>query len=258
VVFGSPRRLKLQLLCTARTPVRDTLDIWPALPIVIFGNGLSPSSTDNIIAALEHNDRVCELGLWNVASLQLETLAAVMKEPFSVLRDLEIHHSDDKIGGTSPPVVIPDSFMGGSAPRLRSLQLNGIPFPGFSKLLLSASGLVYLLLSNIPHSGYISPNALVTCLSALTRLKDLVFEFQSPLSRPDRVSRRPPPPVRTVLPTLTRFSFKGVSEYLEDVVARIDAPIIDRLSITFFNQLIFDNTTSLPVRRSHTKVPGIR
>lgn len=240
VVFGSPRRLNMQLYCTVRTPVRETLDVWPALPIVIFGDGLSTSSSgaDNINAALQHSDRVCEVGLWDVTSSQLERIAAVMQEPFPELTTLGIqwHLIDD----TSSPPVIPDSFMGGSAPRLRSLHLSRIPFPGLPKLLSSASGLVHLLLSNIPHSGYISPDALATCLSTLTSLKDLTFEFQSPRSRPDRVSRRPPPPMRRSVPALTRLSFKGVSEYLEDLVARIDTPQLDRLSITFFNQLIFD------------------
>lgn len=51
-----------------------TLDVWPALPIVIFGDGLSTSTSgaDNIIAALRQNDRVCELDLWDVTSSQLE------------------------------------------------------------------------------------------------------------------------------------------------------------------------------------------
>jgi hypothetical protein len=242
VVFGSPRRLNMQLYCTARTPVRETLDVWPALPIVIFGDGLSTSTSgaDNIIAALQQNDRVCELDLWDVTSSQLEKVAAVMQEPFPVLTSLGLQWHSIEDSSTSPPPLVPDSFMGGSAPRLRSLHLNRIPFPGLPKLLSSANGLVHLLLSNIPHSGYISPDALVTCLSALTSLKDLAFEFQSPRSRPDRVSRRPPPPMRRPLPALTRLSFKGVSEYLEDFVARIDTPQLDRVSITFFNQLIFD------------------
>jgi hypothetical protein len=34
--------------------------------------------------------------------------------------------------------------------------------------------------------------------------------------------------------------FKGVSEYLEDLVAWIDAPLLDTLKITFFHQLVFD------------------
>jgi hypothetical protein len=33
--------------------------------------------------------------------------------------------------------------------------------------------------------------------------------------------------------------FKGVSEYLEDLVARIDVPLLRSLDITFFHQLIF-------------------
>jgi hypothetical protein len=34
--------------------------------------------------------------------------------------------------------------------------------------------------------------------------------------------------------------FKGASEYLNDLVARIDAPRLDKLSITFFPQMNFD------------------
>lgn len=45
---------------------------------------------------------------------------------------------------------------------------------------------------------------------------------------------------RSALPVLTYFWFKGVSEYLEDFVARIDAPLLDILSITF-NQIDFEN-----------------
>jgi hypothetical protein len=34
--------------------------------------------------------------------------------------------------------------------------------------------------------------------------------------------------------------FKGASEYLEEILARIDAPRVNELHITFFNQIIFD------------------
>jgi hypothetical protein len=34
--------------------------------------------------------------------------------------------------------------------------------------------------------------------------------------------------------------FEGVSEYLEDLVSRIDAPLLDTFHTQFFNQLIFD------------------
>ena len=136
--------------------------------------------------------------------------------------------------------IDPDLFLGGFAPRLRFLQFNNIPFPGLPKLLLSATHLVTLRLHEIPNSGYISPEAVVTALSALTSLKEFELHFHSPRSCPDQASRRPPHSTRSVLPILTWFWFKGVTEYLEDLVARIDAPQLNSLHIIFFIDLAFD------------------
>ena len=234
IVFGSPRRLELRLYCTAGTPVMKTLGVWPLLPIVIWGDGHEIWGVDNIIAALRHNDRVCRIDLWRVPSSQWETVLAAMQKSFPSLTRLQLEFNDE----TTPD--IPASFLGGSAPRLQRLFLNGVPFPGLPKLLLSATDLVYLCLWRIPYSGYISPEAMVACLSVLTRLEKIHIGFESPRCRPNRESRRPPPPTRTVLPVLTKLRFKGASEYLEDLVARIDAPLLEKLGITFFHQLMFD------------------
>jgi hypothetical protein len=72
------------------------------------------------------------------------------------------------------------------------------------------------------------------------RLNKFQLGFQSPQSRPAPASRRPPPLTRTVLTALTEFAFQGVSEYLEDIVACVDAPHLHRLDITFFMCLVFD------------------
>ena len=97
----------------------------------------------------------------------------------------------------------------------------------------------------IPHSGYVSPEAMVTYLSAFIRLEDLHIGFKSPRSRPPRESRRPcPTRTRSILPALTMLQFAGVSEYLEDLVTRIDTPLLVFLDIIFFYQLIF-NTPQL-------------
>jgi hypothetical protein len=77
-------------------------------------------------------------------------------------------------------------------------------------------------------------------LAASANLKSLIIEFKSPLSRPDRASRRPPPAARIVLPALTWFTFEGTSEYLEGFTAQIDAPVLESVWINFFHQLIFD------------------
>jgi hypothetical protein len=66
------------------------------------------------------------------------------------------------------------------------------------------------------------------------------IRFEFPQRRPNRKIRRPPPLTRTFLPVLTKLRFKGVSEYLKDLVARVDSPLLNNLEITFFDQLIFD------------------
>jgi hypothetical protein len=54
-----------------------------------------------------------------------------------------------------------------------------------------------------------------------------------PRSHLDRKTRRPPLLIRTLDPSLTDFQFIGVSEYLQDFVARFDAPLLDVLHIAF-------------------------
>ena len=66
VVFSSPRRLKLQLLCTSKTPVRDTLDVWPPLPLVIQSS--QTEHMDNIVVALAHRDSVDNIELNGVVA----------------------------------------------------------------------------------------------------------------------------------------------------------------------------------------------
>ena len=234
LVFASPRHLNLRLYCTTRTPARETLDVWPALPLLTHGDvyGLS---VEKFIAVLRHSNRIRRINLDCNATSYVENLWTAMQVPFPELQILRV-----SVGQFIYVPNLPDSFMGGSAPCLRSIDLTSIPFPGLSKLLLSATHLVQLHLHRIPHSGYISPEAMVTCLSTLASLESLHLQFQSPQSFPDQESRCPPLPTRSVLPALTKFRFNGVKEYLQDFVSRIDAPRLSRLSTTFFNDIDFD------------------
>ena len=235
VVFGSPRRLNLRLLCTDKTPVRDILNVWPPLPLVIL-NHLTEGA-DNLVAVLERKDRVERIELTHSDGEPSERVLAAMQEPFPELTHLNMWLRGE-IRETVP--VLPDSFLGGSAPHLQFLGLNRITFTGLPKLLLSTTHLVTLHLSGIPHSGYLSPEAMASTLSMLTSLKDLWLTFDSPRSHPHPESRRPPPPTRSVLPALTRLLFRGACEYLDDFVARIDAPRLNDLPMTFFKDIVFD------------------
>ena len=227
-MFGSPLRLDLFLPCTSKTPLREMLNVWPPLPIELYFR--QPYNVNNIIATLEHRDRVRRISIDNPTSSQLKRLAPMMQEPFPALMWLELWTYE-----TAP--ALPDTFLGGSAPRLQTLDLEGIPFPGLPRLLLSAINLSHLTVSGIPDTGYISPEEMVTGLSALIRLRFLTIRFESAPSRPDR---HPPLLTRVILPALEVLSFQGVSEYLGDLVARIDAPRLCNLDISFFNQIIFD------------------
>ena len=200
---------------------------------------------DNVIAELEHEDRICQISLYFSYSLQIEknwsTMQVPLQVPFPELEILLLSVSA-RLGWTSYVPVLPDSFLGGSAPRLRYFSLNFISFPGLPNLLLSATHLVHLYLLNIPYSGYISPDAMATCLSISTSLESVGLDFQSPRFSPDQQNRHPPPPTlsRSALPALTRFWFKGTTQYLEDLVSQIDAPRLDQLFTTFFNDIDFN------------------
>jgi hypothetical protein len=244
VVFQSPLRLNLQLVCTPYTRVRDTLDIWPPFPLLIYNfdeifyeDEHELSKSDNIVAALEHNDRVRVIQLENLKNGYV-TDSAAMQNPFPELTKLWLNVSNRAPIGP----ILPDSFLAGTAPRLQSLYLDLLPFPGLPKLLLSATHLVDLILYDIPSSGYIPHEVMATSLSALTNLESLELRFRYPRPRPALETRRPPPPplTRSTLPSLTRIIFKGASEYWEEILARVDAPQLDKLDIIFFNQIIFD------------------
>jgi hypothetical protein len=98
-------------------------------------------------------------------------------------------------------------------------------------------------LSPFPWDPFdISPEAVVGILSALTRLKSLhlIFDiFEIPELWTHGASQRSPALTRVVLPALTDFNFFGDSEYLEELVSRIDAPL-DYIAVTFFDQPVFD------------------
>jgi hypothetical protein len=245
LIFSSPRRLGLCLLCKRRTPVRKNLDLWPAFPIIIdYTNTphhtidthkISPNDEDNIIAALEHPDRVRCLKLPVTSSL-LGKVATVAQEPFPTLTQLWLSSNAGNVS------VLPSEFLGGSAPSLRKICLEGIAFPTLQTFLSSASDLVDLSLHRIPHTGYISPEVMIVSLAALTRLDCLYIGFQSSTSRSDQtgsIGRRAAPPTRVVLPALTFLKFRGACEYLEDLVARIDTPRLASIRIKCFNQLAF-------------------
>ncbi|KAF8264474.1 hypothetical protein EI94DRAFT_1805765 [Lactarius quietus] len=124
----------------------------------------------------------------------------------------------------------------GSAPRLRDIHLTGIALHALPLLLSSTRDLVSLRLDLISRGGYISPEAFSHGLSTMTQLKSLEIDF---LPRALSVFRETGGAGRSltahaILPALSTFRFYCDSAYLEDLISRIDAPILERLNKTHF------------------------
>ena len=235
IILASPLSLDLRLYCTYGTPVLETLDCWPSLPLVVNYGGTptleppAPEDDDNILAALKQSDRVRTISLTVTTSL-LDKLSAIT-EPFSVLEQLILLSRDNM------QKSLPNAFRWG--PRLCSLYATRIAFPSLPTLLLPSQQIMDLQLHEIPIAGYFSPEAFADALSGMTQLRKISLHF---ISLPPRRNylRLPPPGERVILPALTCFKYRGTSKYLDNFVARIDAPSLVDFNITFFSQPTMD------------------
>jgi hypothetical protein len=243
VVFSSPCRLGLQIICTPKTRVREMLDIWPNLPITVHkslehsGERMPKGGMDEIAAALGHKGRICRIQLFYLTKPQLKRLTAVMRGAFPELTVLDLHSTF--MNGAQ---LEADSLLGGFAPRLQTLRLHSIPFPSTPILLWSARNLLNLDLVDLPYHNGMSPEAMVTNLATLTKLKSLKIRFQQSSSYmnqlPDYLLALPRPHRSIVLPALTDLSLACTGEYLESFVARLHAPLISSIGVSFFYKLI--------------------
>ena len=237
LVFQSPRGLNLLLHCTPETPVMDNLDyVWPAaLRLVIEVDVVFmeySSITDNIIAALGKTDRVY-IVQFCLTPLGFEEVSTAMQVQFPELTELLL--SSPESSSISGKPVLPDTYLGGSAPCLRVVHLTRVSFPGLPKLLLSATHLVELDLCDVECSEYVSPEAVVASLSVLSSLKSfrLIFVWYDY----PRHSSSLLPSKRTTtstLPALVKFDFRGDSQYIEELLCLIETPQLAEIDILLF------------------------
>ena len=237
VISISPRRLDLRIFCNYGAPIENILDSWPNLPLVVrYSDLTSTSLPNNVIVSLRRPDRVREID-FELPNSSMGSIVEATQEPFQSLERIRITVNN----AVGPPMLVRDAFLGGSAPHLREIKLDGIafPFPEIRQVLSSSTNnLVELHLAKIPDDVYFSPHDLVTSLTTLVQLKLLTVGFQSPASSPSPSVRRPPQ--RTTSPSLTSLEFRGAREYLEEFVAQIYAPALCQINIKLFNDIFFE------------------
>jgi len=159
IIFASPHRLNLRLLCTRKR--LGTLDVWsalPALPIVvdIEHGSLRAREEKKIVAKLNQRDRVCKIRFWCIPDSPLRKIIEVMKEPFPALTDLKLSVSH----GTTPVphLQIMDNLTTqcgdheSISPRIHSYPLTTVVIP--------RQGICHTCLANLaafgPHESHIT------------------------------------------------------------------------------------------------------
>ncbi|KAH9159793.1 hypothetical protein EDB89DRAFT_2236498 [Lactarius sanguifluus] len=240
IIYASPLYLDLHLYCSHRTPFRKNISRWPEFPLTVKYR--VPEDQDDLIAALERPDRVRRVDLIITCS-EVVQVEEAMQVPFPALTHLELIGPEDEVD--EDVLDLPNRFL------------------GLPTLLLSACDLVSLQLDYVPPAsysyGYIPPEAMVSGLAVLTNLRTLrIRKYASSIPPHKQGRRRPDSPMLAVLPALTEFVFGYDFEYLEDLVAQIDAPRVEDIRIEYLMEGVQSHQLSQFIGCSNLKLAQFR
>ena len=227
-MLESAARLKLCLLCNSRTPTAKMLMYSPLLPLIVIVDVYSFKTTqskENIHFSLQHSDRVSSIFVKSWSS----ELSMALDRAFPKLETLSVSSLYPQ------PPALPEKFV---APRLRFLHLcyraiSVVP----SFLANAAANLISLTLDGIQPPSYLPPESLIEYISSMPQLGNLSISFDTPFhvhSTETGLWRTQITPI--VLPCLWKFTFIGLSDYLEKMLALISTPLLQCFRIIFFPQ----------------------
>ena len=239
-MFQSASHLGLHLVCTHGTPVADMLAHSPPLPLIIDyidqGHGVTADEEAGIVLALQRRDRVRRIRLMMPVP-ELQRLIMAIDGEFPILEHLYIEAPTKHRDTTG--LVLRETFQA----HLRHFILINFAFSVGSPLLTNtaAATLVSLVLQRIHPSTYFRPNNLLQQLSLIPHLETFILGFDSPVHNRNAERRllRELEMTPITLPNLRWLEFRGASAYLEAVLPHITTPLLERLEVVFFNQLIF-------------------
>ena len=238
LIYDSSSHLDVCLLLTNDSPSIDTLGHLPPLPLVIDYSDrtqtIARKDEDNIHLGLQQHGFVRRVVL-EAQSSSLCMWLELMNKLFPRLGDLCLFSTTvEEVNLTLPETL--------QAPYLRCLSLHGIGLPKGLSLLSSVTALTTLSLTRIPGCCYFSPGNLVTQLQGLPHLEELSISFAISTPLPSSEGEPLPTPIPPVtLPTLRRLTFRGEDVYLDNLIAQVNTPLLERLSLTF----VFDITFTL-------------
>ena len=236
LIYDSSSLLDMYLLLKNGSPTLGSLAHLPPLPLVIdYCNTTTTRARQDelsMLTGLQERGRVRRIFL-QVPSPNLGICLATMSDPYPILEDLTLSSTTEE----HTSLVLPSTF---SARNLRYLALQGVGFPTELPFFTYFTTLVTLTLTGIPARYYFHPGHLVTQLQGLHHLEELSIGFDVPIPLPSTEGNLLPAPMpRVTLPTLKRLTFRGVAVYLENLVAQINSPLLERLIVVLFFEIDF-------------------
>jgi hypothetical protein len=235
LIFSSPSRLHLHLLCTYGVPVADMLAHSPPFPLIIYyqdgRSEISAQDKSGIMLALSHRDRVRRISFW-MPTPNLRKFIMAMGGQYPNLEQMHIEH----LTREPPRLAFPSTFQAPKLSRLASGLTTFLPLTT-----VTTAGLISLKLVNIPSSPYFPPSHILSRLSVMHQLETLVIQFSYPFSNLDmeRQSSHTPKMTQVTLTNLRSFVYLGTSAYLDGLVSWISAPSLSNLKIHLGNQPTF-------------------
>ena len=213
----------------------------PTIPLIIdhFDDGyqdLTAEDEKGIVLALQHRDRLCRIRLLKPTPI-LQKLIISLDREFPILEFLLIWHQRYHRPVIEPTMNLsfPETFR---APHLHQLMLRNFATPIESPHLTTMGNLVTLFLTKIPFSAHFYLNPLLQRLSLMPQLEALFTGFNFSLEV-ERQLLHTLIVTRVTLPNLHWFGFLGFSAYLEVLLPWLTAPLLKRIRISFFNQMIY-------------------
>ena len=235
LIYDSWFHLNMGLLLTYDSPSIDTLSHLPPVPLDIDYSDRTRTITrndeGNLRLGLQQRGRVRLVAL-RARSSTLRMWLKPMNDLFPRLRDLSLWSTTTKRILVAPELL--------QAPNLRHLSLHGVGLPKGLSSLSSMTALSTLSLTHIHEHWYFPPVYLVTQLQGLPYLEELSIGFAIPIPLSSSEGKLLPAPLLPVtLPTMRRLTFRGVSVYLDNLIAQINTPLLERLNLTLFSEIDF-------------------
>ena len=244
LVLESAFHLQVSLVCGRGTPVPNMLAHSPPVPLIIDHidgeyNVLTPEDEEGIIHALQHRDRIRRIRIRKSNSI-LQKLIIALDGEFPILEYLLISNrrAHRPFIDLITNLNFSETFR---ASHLRQLFIDNFATPIESPILTTMENLVTLWLSSIPSSGYFHPNVLLQRLSLMPQLETLGIGFHcfNPRRDVEKQLLRTPITMRVTLPNLHYLAFDGTRAYLEALLPWLTMPLLGRVGINFFNQIVY-------------------